>query len=302
VLDALEKRRLKSFDGTELCYYTGGSGPAVVLANGLGGPVASYRHVLAELGSDYKILSWDYRGLYGSGRPPLAGSLGMDHHIRDMEVLMAAEGIDKAIVVGWSMGVQVGFEFYRRHPDQVAGMVMLCGVAGAPFSTVPGGRLAGSLIPPLMHLGKRNARAVEGLSRWAGKWQGLVPLLQRVGMVAPSLDMDVFRDIVRDFTAMDMEVYCETLRLLGTHDASDVPPSVRVPTLLIAGDRDLMTPRMVTERIHAEIDGSRLVVVAGGTHYTPVEFPREVRAELDAFLRTVAGYEPTSIRLGAARA
>jgi pimeloyl-ACP methyl ester carboxylesterase len=297
VLDALQKRRLTSFDGTELCYYTGGSGPAVVLANGLGGPVCSYRHVLAELGPDYKILSWDYRGLYGSGRPPDAKALGMDHHIRDMEAIMAAEGVEEAIVVGWSMGVQVGFEFYRRHPDQVAAMVMLCGVAGAPFSTVPGGPVAGSLISPLMHLGRRNARALQMISRRVGNWQGLVPLLQKAGLVAGSLDMDVFREIVQEFAAMDMEIYCETMRQLGSHDASDVPKAVEVPTLLIAGEHDLMTPRRVSERIHSEIDDCRLVVIEGGTHYTPVEFPGEVRSELDTFLRRVGGYEPASCRL-----
>ncbi len=300
MLDALQKRRLTSFDGTELCYYTGGSGPAVVLANGLGGPLGSYRHVLAELGADYKILSWDYRGLYGSGRPPQRDALSMDHHIRDMEVIMAEEGVDEAIVVGWSMGVQVGFEFYRRHPDQVAALVMLCGVAGAPFKTVPGGPAAGSLISPLMQLGKRNSRALQVLSRRVGNWKGLVPLLQKAGFVAGSLDMDVFRQIVQDFAAMDMEIYCETLRQLGRHDARDVPKSVEVPTLLIAGERDLLTPLQVSERIHSEIDDCRLVVVKGGTHYTPVEFPDQVRSELNTFLRRVAGYEPVSCRQGVA--
>lgn len=296
MLDELQQRRLTSFDGTELCYYTGGSGPAVVLANGLGGPLSSYRHVLAELGNDYQILSWDYRGLYGSRRPANPRALSMNDHIRDMEVLMAAEGIKEAIIVGWSMGVQVGFEYYRRHPDQVAALMMLCGVAGAPFTTVPGGALAGSLISPLMQLGKRHARSVQRLSQVVGNWKGLVPLMQRAGVVATSLDLDVFRTIVQDFAAMDMEVYCETLRQLGQHDASDVPPSVRVPTLLIAGDRDLMTPRSVSERIHSEIADCRLVVVAGGTHYTPVEFPEQVRAEVSSFLRGVAGYEPMASR------
>ena len=298
MLDALQQRRLTSFDGTELCYYVGGSGPAVVLANGLGGPVASYRHVLEELGSGYKILSWDYRGLYGSRRPNDPSALSMNHHIRDMEVLMAAEGIEEAIVFGWSMGVQVGFEYYRRHPDQVAGLVMLCGVAGAPFTTLPGGPLAGSLVSPLMQMGKRHARSVQRLSQLVGNWKGLIPLMQKAGMVAPSLDMDVFRGIVQDFAAMDIEVYCETMRQLGQHDASDVPPSVRVPTLLIAGDRDLMTPRAVSERIHSQIADCRLVVVEGGTHYTPVEFPVQVRAEIGSFLQSVAGYEPIASRRG----
>lgn len=296
MLRELQRRSLTSFDGTELCYYTGGSGPAVVLANGLGGPVGCYRHVLAELGPDYKILSWDYRGLYGSGRPSDRRALGMDQHIRDMEVLMAAEGIEEAIVVGWSMGVQVGFEFYRRHPERVAGLVMLCGVAGSPFRTIRGLPWAHAVIPPLMNIGKRNARTIQTLSRRMGQWPGLVPLMQRAGLVAPNLDMDVFRDIVHDFVQMDMEIYCETLKQLGDHDASDVLSSIRVPTLLIAGEKDFMTPSSVSERIHAEIDDSHLVVVEGGTHYTPVEFPHEVRSELNTFLRRVVGYEPAVCR------
>ena len=98
MLEGLQQKRLSSYDGTDLCYYTGGTGPAVVLANGLGGPIGSYRHIVEQLGSDYKVLTWDYRGLYGSGRPSDASAVSMDHQIRDLELLMAEEGIDQAVI------------------------------------------------------------------------------------------------------------------------------------------------------------------------------------------------------------
>ncbi len=295
MLPGVLAKELRSFDGTTIRYYTRGTGPAVVLANGLGGPLSSYRHIARQLGNDYKIISWDYRGLYDSGAPAKPDALGMDHQIRDLELVLKAEGVGQTMIMGWSMGVQVGFEFYRRHPEQVAGMVMLCGVAGSPFETlrVPG---ASRVVPALMNLGKRNAWLVQQVARRAGRWRGLVPLMQRAGMVAPSLDMEIFREIAQDFASLDVKVYCETLKQLGEHDCYAVLPNVSVPTLLITGDKDLMTPSAAAQRMHREIPESRLVVVEGGTHYTPVEFPERIEQELDRFLCDLSGYEPIRYR------
>ncbi len=296
MLPGVQRKGLRSFDGTPISYYVRGEGPAVVLCNGLGGPLSSYRHVVQQLGLDYRILSWDYRGLYDSGRPTDPLALGMDHQVRDLELLLEAEGIEKAVVLGWSMGVQVGFEFYRRHPEQVDGLVMLCGVAGSPFQTLRGGPAASTLLPPLMNLGKRNARLVQNIARRVGKWRGLVPLMQRAGVVAPGLDTDIFREIAEDFANLDVEIYCETLKQLGEHDAYSVLPDIKVPTLLITGDKDIMTPSAAAHRMHREIRESRLVVVEGGTHYTPVEFPERIEGELDRFLQNIVGYEPIRYR------
>ncbi len=296
MLPGVQRKEIRSFDDTPITYYVRGEGPAVVLANGLGGPLSSYRHVAQQLGNDYRILSWDYRGLYDSGRPTDPLALGMDHQIRDLELLLDAEGIRHAVVLGWSMGVQVAFEFYRRHPEQVAGLVMLCGVAGSPFRTLRGVPAASTILPPLMNLGKRNARLVQRVARRVGKWPGLVPLMQRAGVVAPSLDMNIFREIAEDFASLDVEMYCETLKQLGEHDCYSVLPQIEVPTLLITGDKDRMTPSAAAHRMHREIPKSRLVVIEGGTHYAPVEFPERIESELDHFLSSVAGYEPVRYR------
>ena len=69
-MDDVEIKRFQSFDGTEITYQDTGSGPVIILANGLGGAYESWRHFIAYFRDRYRILSWDYRGLYRSGRPP----------------------------------------------------------------------------------------------------------------------------------------------------------------------------------------------------------------------------------------
>src|SRR5207237_4049081 len=93
------------------------------------------------------------------------------------------------------------------------------------------------------------------------------------GMVSETIDMDVFRDLAAGFGTVDWRVYSDLLHRLGEHDAEDALAFVKVPTAIVTGDRDILTPPFTAERMHRAIPGSRLVVIKGGTHYTPVEYP-----------------------------
>jgi pimeloyl-ACP methyl ester carboxylesterase len=68
------------------------------------------------------------------------------------------------------------------------------------------------------------------------------------------------------------------------HSAWDVLPTIDVPTLIIAGDKDQLTPVATAERMHRAIAGSELVVFPGHTHLVQVEKPAEVHAAIDDFL------------------
>jgi len=71
------------------------------------------------------------------------------------------------------------------------------------------------------------------------------------------------------------------------HSAWDVLPTIDVPTLIIAGSEDQLTPVETAERIHRAIRGSKLVVFEGHTHMVQVEKPREVHAAIDEFLSEI---------------
>jgi pimeloyl-ACP methyl ester carboxylesterase len=111
-------------------------------------------------------------------------------------------------------------------------------------------------------------------------------------MVSPTLDVDAFRDVAAGFVDADWANYRHLLARLGDHDAGDVLPRIDIPTLIVTGDRDIITPPFTADKVHRAVAGSRLVIIEGGTHYTPVEFPDVIQEEVLDFLGRIAGYEP----------
>jgi pimeloyl-ACP methyl ester carboxylesterase len=266
-----------------------GRGPAVVLANGLGGTYTTWRHQYALLRNRYRVICWDYRGLFRSGRPPRLETVALQHQVKDLEAVLRAEGVDRALFIGWSMGVQFNFEYYRHHPEQFVGLVALNGVAGRPFRTAFGNPAMRPLIPLVLGFMKHGAPIMSAGSRLATRSRRLIPVLQAIGMVAGTLDEQVFFDLATEYASLDFEAYAETMRHLGDHDASDLLHRVDVPTLIVTGSRDMFTPLPTSEAMARAIPDAELAVVEGGTHYAAVEFPQEVNERLRTFLRKL-GY------------
>jgi pimeloyl-ACP methyl ester carboxylesterase len=127
---------------------------------------------------------------------------------------------------------------------------------------------------------RRRARIVGRLSRVATAWEGLLPALVKLGLVGATVDVELFASFAATFATLDFRTYGQTLAALGKHDAWDVVPTVTVPTAIVAGDHDVLTPPSQALAIKRILPQARLRILAGGTHYTPVELPDEVCTEL----------------------
>jgi len=293
VIPGIEHRTHVTADGTSLAYQMRGpsDAPAIVFANGLGGTFVAFKHLYEALGDRYRILCWDYRGLYRSGRPRDPRTHAVRFHAADLAELLDAEGIERAVFIGWSMGVQVNFELARRHQARMAGIVVMNGTYGSPFRTALASRLARYIIPPALALMKSGAGLYSRAAHVAVGWDGLIPTMQRLGLLADRVDVATMIAVAGEFKTLDFAIYSDTLRLLGAHDARDVLPTLGMPVLIVTGDRDLMTPVFTARKMNKLIPGSRLVVIPGASHYAPVEYPEIICAELQAFLTAVPGWE-----------
>ena len=291
VIEGIEQRQVAARDGTRIGYQVRGSGPAVVLANGLGGTYITYKHVYDALGTAYRTISWDYRGLYTSAAPADARANTMTHHVDDLIAILEAEQVVEAAIVGWSMGVQVAFETFRQHRARVRGIFAINGTYGRPFRTVMGSRLVGRTIPMLLRLVRAQAELAGRASKRLAGSLALVNVMKRVGLVSQTIDLEIFRAVAAGFQTVDWVIYSDLLARLDEHDAGEVLHDIDVPVTIVTGDKDLMTPPATAEHMHRAIRGSRLVMIEGGTHYTPVEYPDVIVDELARWLDRIPGWQ-----------
>jgi pimeloyl-ACP methyl ester carboxylesterase len=140
---------------------------------------------------------------------------------------------------------------------------------------------------------KARAGLFSRASHAALGWDALVPMMARFGLVSADIDAQAMMDVATDFKTLDFAIYSDMLRALGAHDARDLLPTLGLPTLILTGDHDLMTPVFTARKMNRMIPGSRLVIVPGGTHYLPLEYPDVVKDEILRFLEGVAGWEAT---------
>jgi pimeloyl-ACP methyl ester carboxylesterase len=295
MVPGIEQRHLTARDGTRIGYQVRGEGPCVVLANGLGGTYITFGHLYDAL-ADYRVVCWDYRGLYTSDPPKDPTANTVAHHAGDLVDILDHEGISEVVLAGWSMGVQVGFELLRHHAARVRGLFAVNGTYGRAFQTVMGSRLVGQIIPMLLRLVRAQAELVGRATKRIAGSDALISAMKRVGLVSETIDLEIFRAVAAGFTTVDWRIYSDLLSRLDEHDAEDVLTTVAIPVSIVTGDKDLMTPPATAERIHRAVAGSRLVVIEGGTHYTPVEYPAILADELGRLLDRVPGWERQSPR------
>src|SRR6185436_6520529 len=134
--------------------------------------------------------------------------------------------------------------------ERMDGLIGINGTAGLPFRSALASRAVSTLIPLLLRAGRSQADLVGRITRAVVGWEGAVPMMQRFGMVSRSLDIEAFREVAAGFATVDWQIYMDTLTRLGDHDASDLLAEVDIPTLIITGDRDVLTPAYTAERIH----------------------------------------------------
>jgi pimeloyl-ACP methyl ester carboxylesterase len=286
----VEERRFVSFDGTEIAYQAVGQGRTILLCNGLGGSWEAWSHQIQYFRDRYRLLSWDYRGLYGSSLPADPNALRITDHARDGLHLLKEEGADRAAILGWSMGVQVGLEMFRAAPERVASLAMLNGVAGRPWDYVFNLNLVGRLLPPFLRGLRSMPRTIETVIGQATRIPDPGEWAKRIGLAARTLDEQVVGEMVAKLRALDMDTFIRLLERMGEHDGWDLLPLIDVPTLIIVGSRDVFTPRSAAERMARRTRGSEIMVLPGATHYAALEYPEMVNLRLEKFLRE-RGYE-----------
>lgn len=257
-------------DGAWIEYDVRGEGRALVLLHAFPLGLWMWDPQCDALGAGTRVLRFDARGFGGS--QPADGPLTMDRIADDAAALMDALGVDRAVVGGCSMGGYAALAFARLHPHRLAGLVLQDTKAGPDDEEARRGRVTLA------------ARVLaEGASAAA---EAFLPKL--LGETSRRERPELVRTVRERVLEAAPEAIAAALQgLAAREDSRSTLAAIRVPTLVLVGEEDTITPPAEAEAIARGIAGARLVRVARAGHLANLESPKPVTAALRTFLASL---------------
>jgi pimeloyl-ACP methyl ester carboxylesterase len=256
-------------DGLRIAYERAGTGPPVVLVHGfVGDGRSTWSDQIAALSDEFTVVAWDGPGAGRSSEPP--DGFRLPDYADCLAGFLDALGLSRPHLVGLSFGGALLLELFRRHPTVPRTLVLAGAYAG----------WAGSLSPDEVD------QRLQSCLRWSE-----LPPEEFTRVMLPSMfsgsppeaAVSRFSAVLREFNPTGFRVMAHSS---AEADLRDVLAGVDVPTLLLYGDADVRAPLGVADALHSGIPGSRLVVMPGVGHASPVEAPERFSREVREFIRS----------------
>ena len=220
---------------------------------------------IAERG--WRVIVPQLRGFDGADDDPPATS--MDDYAGDVIDLLDTLHIKQAVVGGLSMGGYVAFAILRLAARYVQGLVLADTRSQAD---TPEGVAGRARMLELVHAQGPSAVADEMLPKLLGETTRATrpDIVARVRALALASSADAIAGAIR--------------ALMSRPDSTPLLSSIHVPTLILVGDQDVVTPRQLSDQMQRAIAGSELTVIEGAGHLTNLEQPAAFHAALAGFL------------------
>ena len=281
-----------SFDGTALAVRAAGdpTAPVLVLSHGFSLDATTWARLWPELAGEFRVVVFDHRS-HGRSGPAAHGDLSLRAIGRDLAaVIDAAAPGEPVIVVGHSMGAMAILALAEQRPElfgeRIVGATFL-GAAATDLVRGAMGSITGVLRPRLGSFGDA-ARRVERLRRavLAGPTD-LSAAVARLTQFGPDVPHEVVDHVVALAERARREVWTEGLAELMAMDLLHAVPRVRVPSLVVVGAHDRVTPPATGIELAGALPEGRLVAFEDAGHMVMLERPEALAAELRSFARAV---------------
>jgi len=257
--------------GGEIAYDARGEGPALVFLHAFPLSRRMWELQWESLAPGRRLLRFDDRGFGES--PPTGGILTMERIADDAVGLLDHEGIAKAVVCGLSMGGYAALALARRHPGRLAGLVLADTRAGADSPEARAGR------SQLAERIRREGSAVAA---------EMLPRL--LGATTRARHPELAEELRGWIAANPPAGLCDALAGLAARaDSGPELSRIAVPTLVVCGEEDELTPPEESRRMAEAIPGARLELIPEAGHLASLEQPAAFDRAVKAFLDGLAG-------------
>ena len=301
-LEALppEEIPVVSFDGTALHVRAAGppDAPALVFLHGITLDMTTWHYQWRHFSDSYRCVLVDLRAHGRSAKPPdgdySLGAMGQDIKA----VLDAAVPQGPAILVGHSMGAMAMLSFALSFPEEfgrrITGAVFV-DTGASDLAREAFGGFGVRMASALRRVGDRYTRRpelAERLQRRIGRYGAdLTFLIAWASNFGPGASPSHVEHVARISAGTPVDVWIHTLRDLLEMDLREAIEHVKVPSLVIVGDRDLLTPKTSAQALRGALPDARAVVITGAGHISMLERHRAFNEVLSAYLDQMLAVE-----------
>jgi len=255
-----------------ICLDIAGEGELLVFLHGIGGNKVNWHLQLPEFSKHFKTVAWDARG-YG-GSDDYEGDLDFSDFSRDLERVLDHFEAEKAHLCGLSMGGRIAQDFYALFPERVSTLILCDTFAGDDPKDMRASRsqsieeFVENRIRPFLN----GATPAEHAQKRGGT------------LLAPGHSEDALKRSVEASSQLHVESYIKTVRASASFTRVDNLQNISVPTLLVFGEQDPLTPPTVGEYMQEHIPGSELIIIEKAGHMTNLEQPAAFNRAVLTFL------------------
>jgi aminoacrylate hydrolase len=253
-------------NGIQTHYETHGSGPALVLVSGLGGAGAYWAPQIEALSKDFTVVTYDQRGAGKSDHPDETYSI--QTLADDLQALIGALQLERPVLIGHSTGGAIGQVLAAREPQLLAGMLLYASWSKSDAHFNWCFRMRRALL--------ESASLQEYVH---GSALFLYPP-EHIRAHAESLSPALLASVA-NFPAR--EIVLRRIDAIMAHDASAQLAQIRIPTLVVCAQDDVLTPPYQSRLLAEAIPGAQLKIVPQGGHSFS-------ETETDLFNRIVLGF------------
>lgn len=250
-----------------ICVDHAGRGDLLVFMHGIGGNRTNWSDQLPRFAEHFHTVAWDARG-YG-GSDDYDGPLDFSDYARDLARVLDYFGADKAHVAGLSMGGRVAMDFAEKFPERLLTLSLIDTHLG--FANLSEEKKA-----EFIRLRKEPLVSGKEPKDIAG------PVART--LVGPNASPEAFQRLVDSMSALHKESYIKSIEATVRAEGHARLHEITVPTHVIVGAEDRLTPPAIAREIAAQIPGARLTVIEDAGHLVNIEQPQAFNEAALSFL------------------
>jgi 3-oxoadipate enol-lactonase len=250
----------------DCAYSIEGNGPPVFLVHGIGARRQGWAGLVEHLNADFQRISYDLRG-HGDS-PRSHASFGLQELVADLEALRARLGIERAHVIGHSLGGMIGPAYARAYPQRVITLGLL---STAAFRTEEDSAKVKGVVATM----ERNG-IPETLDTLADRWFTDKFIKEQPARIAARK---------RQVVETDPKVFLNVFHIYAETEMSPWLQEIKVPCLVLTGEFDGGCNPRLNRRIADALPHSELVILDGLKHAILIEAPDRVASHVLRFLK-----------------